>query len=222
MNGPSQPDFDPIESASREHVAALDVLRYAKNAFVWVAFLAILAHIVSWFVFFQTDWLKAAEPGYRFSAEAPPTADGAHVAALRWENRIRSALMLSGFAGRVAVLVIAMILVVALLVALSAGVRGAASLARACVWSLVALAMLVPWVRMFEGHAAGSMSAFYDWQALTTAGGPGSGSSFLDVVRFLLCPVLVAVALLWAQHGFRQAYAKITAAPAAKLPIHEL
>lgn len=211
----------------RDHLAALDVLRHAKNIFFWLAVVAIALHVVSWAIVCCTDTLDPLGPITRgggdpvYGAEASPGVDR-HDAARQWERTLESALALGGFVGRVSVLVLNGVFLIGLLISLSGGLGGAAALAKACVWSLVALAMLVPWLRAPESVAL-MASALYGLDELTRSTvGIGAPNTPMAVVRFLICPVLVAAFLLAAQAGFRKAYGQITAVPGSKLPIHEV
>ncbi|MFQ5429082.1 MAG: hypothetical protein ACE5E1_02125 [Phycisphaerae bacterium] len=212
----------------REHTAALEVLRAAKNAFFWLAVVAVLLHLAS-------SWLIVRESGARAapiaatgslsaSGEAPALRSPGGDTMARWleSDRIEPALLVAGFVGRASVLVVTGILVLCLLVSLSAKLGGAAGLARACVWSLVALAMLTPWSGINADQLSRMSSALPGFGELDAAAGGGLFDSALSVVRFLLCPLLVVVFLVLAQLRFRRAYRKIAGPAVAKLPIHEV
>lgn len=212
----------------RETLDALDVLRHAKNLFFWLALVAVALHVASWVIVRHTDTLDPLRPitlhnddGH--AAARPVFTDTQRNAAGRWKLALRSALTLGGFVGRASALVLTGVFVVSLLVSLPAGRGGTADLAKACVWSLAALAMLVPWLRAPE-DVAGVASAFYGWEDLsrTTLPEAAATGGALSVFRFLICPILVAVCLLVAQRRSRSAYARITTVPGAKLPIHEV
>jgi hypothetical protein len=212
----------------REHLAVLDVLRHAKNLFFWLAIVAVALHVVSWMIVRYTDTLNPHRPLLEYRSAAggltPPMPTAAQLtAAHRWEVALGSALALGGFVGRASTLVVTGVFIIALLVSLTARLGGAADLARACVWSLAALAMLVPWIRAARESAA-MASAFHGLEELSRAygGGTDAGGGLLPLVRFLICPILVAVFLLVAQLRFRRARAHIRAAPGARLPIHEV
>ncbi|MBN2560754.1 MAG: hypothetical protein JXQ75_07485 [Phycisphaerae bacterium] len=223
--------MDPTEGISRElyneHLGALDVLRHAKNVFFWLAVVAVVLHAVSWVIATYTDALEPLSPvagdhdgGAGF--EAVPTEAELN-AARRWELAIESALVLGGFVGRASALVLTGVFLLAMLVSLSVRLGGATNLAKACVWSLVALAMLVPWLHAPE-EVVGAGSAFYGLDELNRAAvsEPGTAGGLLSAVRFLVCPILVAVFLFIALVRFHTAYGQITAAPGARLPIREV
>ena len=220
--------MDHVESTTRdlyrEHLGTLDVLHYAKDVFFWLALLAVALHVMCWIVVGYTDTLAPLAPttlspdsGGRGSAM--PTEEQLS-SARRWQAAVRAALALGGFVGRASTLVMAGILTIALLVSLSARLGGAADLARACVWSLVALAMLVPWLRAPD-EVAGISSALGGMDDLTRASTTGGGG-LLSAVRFLLCPLLVGAFLVLAQINYRHAHRRITAAPGTRLPIREV
>jgi hypothetical protein len=185
----------------REHLAAFDVLRHAKNAYLWLAVVAVAFHVLLWIILRR---VALAEPGGQF------------------EQSLGWMLAIAGFVGRASALVVAAVFAMTLLISLGARLGGAASLAKACVWSLIALAMLVPWVRISPEDVAGMPSALYDVEELTRRGGGEGLEAFFAFVRFFVCPILVAVFLGLAQHRFRSAYRRIMTATAAKLPIREL
>jgi len=191
-------DLDSVSrEISREYVATLDVLRHAKNVFFWLAIVAVGLHVVLWFTLRGGDSTHAAR---------------------QWDLTVEWALAMAGFVGRVSVLIVAGVFTLALLISLTARLGGAASLAKACIWSLAALAMLVPWVRITPDDVAGVSSAFYEFEELNR----GTGDTFFAFVRFCLCPLLVAAFLVAAQYCYRSAHRKMTLHPAAKLPIHEV
>lgn len=190
---------------AREHQAALDVLRVAKNAFFWLALAAVALHLVTWSVVrFGTD----ADSYYVDSVSAEAGAGLAQ----SWANGLISSLTVAGFVGRASMLIVASVFVVSLLVSLSARLGGAADLARACVWSLAALALVVPWT--------GLPSALAGADEFDRAVGVGSG--LISFVRFGLCPALVGVCLVLGQVRFRQAHRRITRVRTSKLPIREV
>ncbi len=221
--------IDPISpDLRRDYLATLNVLRYGKNAFFWLVVVAVFLHIFSWVVARHTgtlDPLKLVivhtDVGDDGSPHMPTDAE-LH-SAERWRGVLGSALSLGGFVGRSAALVLTGIFLISLLVSLLAGLGGSANFARACVWSLVSLALLMPWLRA-PADVAGAASAFYGLDELGGAGlqAVGSSDGFLGFARFVLCPVLVAVFISIAQLRARDAHAQITAAPGAKLPIHEV
>ncbi len=202
--------MEPIETSSRdrvrEHREALDVLRTAKNAFLVLAAAAVLLHLASWLVVQFGTQATAGEEYSEFDdfdAYGEDDLSGGG----RWTNRMGSALVVAGFAGFASVLVLLGIFVVSLLVSLSSGLGGAAPLARAAVWSLAAMALVMPWVRIVPAEIEGMRSVF---------------TGTLSVIRFGLCPVLALACLFLAQHQFRSAYLRITSVPAARLPILEV
>jgi hypothetical protein len=197
-------DLDPPISreTTREHLAALAVLRHAKNVFIWLAACAVVLHVLLWIIVRYTDL---------------PDSTG------RWEPGLDRVLGMAGFVGRASVLVVTGVFIVVLLISLTSKLGGTAGLARACVWALAALAMLVPWTRIAPEDVAGIPSALYGMDELAKrAGETGGLEAFLAVVRFAVCPLLVGAFLGLAQYHFRGAYRKITSVPTAKLPIREV
>ncbi len=186
---------------AREHQAALDVLRVAKNAFLWLAVVAVALHIVAWSV-------------VRVGGDAYYSAEAGGGLLRRGIDALCSSLPAAGFVGRASVLIVASIFVVSLLVSLSAKLGGAADLAKACVWSLAALALVTPWTGL--PSALSTYDAFYALQGADGAGG------LISFVRFGLCPALVIVCLILGQIRFRWAHRRITRVRTSKLPIREV
>jgi len=199
------PSNTPSRETPREYVAALDVLRVAKNTFLWLAVAAILFHVTAW-LFAQSA-----------SASISDTAATGEVR--HWAARLESSLAVAGFVARASVLIVTGVWIVSLLVSLSGRLGGAAGLARACVWSLGALALVTPWVHVNAQQTAALGSALYGYDQVDQAVDVGG---ILGIVRFVLCPLLVVACLLVGQIHFRRAYRKITLAPPPRLPIHEV
>jgi hypothetical protein len=193
---------------AREHLAAFDVLRFAKNAFLWLAVAAVLFHLGAWWSLRG----QAMEEGDAVSSAVRHVSTG----------RFESSLAVAGFVARASVLIVAGVLIVSLLVSLSGRLGGAAGLARACVWFLAALALVTPWVRVQTEVAAGLGSALYGFDELDRSVADGSAGGILAILRFGLCPVLVVVCLVLGQIHFRRAYRSMTITPPPKLPIHEV
>ncbi|MFQ5412336.1 MAG: hypothetical protein ACE5EC_08550 [Phycisphaerae bacterium] len=214
-----QADIHDRELA-REHLAALGILRLSRNAFYALAVLAVVLHLGCWFLArtahppppsrSAAPWQDhTTSPGEAISRTARST-DGMD----RWTGRMESALKAAGFIGRASALVIAGVYIIALLVSLSGRLGASSSLAKACVWSLAALALVTPWVAAGSNQPDSSNSAFYGADELM--------DSSVSIVRYVLCPLLVVVFLTLAQFEFRAAYRKISMLPSTRLPIHEV
>ncbi len=211
----------------REHLAALDCLRHAKNLFLALALAAVACHLFAWIVFTYTDRLRPLDPITLQSdpsqtASPPWPSDQQLSDAQRWKTAIDSALNLAGFVGRGAVLILAGLFLILLLICLNARLGGASRLAACCVWTLTALAVVVPWVRTPADAVSHAASAFYTFRDLDDSFGRGQERGFIPLVRFGLCPLFVAACLVAAQISFREAYNRILKVPTARLPIHEV
>lgn len=201
---------------SRECMTALDVLRVAKNAFFWVAIVTVALHLVAWFGSKSTA--APAGDGSQANGEAEIARRATDFDASNSVARaIEAQLLLIGFVGRSAILVINGAFMLALMVAIVGRLGGAAGLTKACVWALASLAMVAPWVSADAGQMVNFRSAFFGRDELYSSGGGG-----IVIVRFVVCPLLVGVFLLIAQLEFRSAYKRITAPTGARLPIHEV
>jgi len=199
--------MDEVETVSRdagrEHIVALDALRYAKNAFLWLTIVSVAFHLVLWVI---VRW-----------AETPD-------AAARWQDTLEWMLAVAGFVGRASAVVVAGVSVLVLLIGLNARLSGTAALAKACVWSLVALALVVPWVRITAEDMAGIPSAFFEAEELArrVGGSMNRADAVFSFVRFVICPILVAVSLGTAQYWFYAGYRRMTTLSTGKLPIREV
>ncbi len=205
--------MDQADSANREiareSLVALDVLRVAKNAFFWVAVVTVALHLAAWFM--------------ARSRAAPATPAGTAVVEteVRISDRIAQSLeqqlSLIGFVGRSSVLVVNGAFMLALFVSLVGRLGGAAGLTKSCVWALAALAMVAPWVSADVRQMISFRSAFFAEDELYS-----TGDGVVVLVRFVICPLLVAVFLLIAQLEFRSVYRRISAPSGTRLPIHEV
>ncbi len=221
---------DTLQELSREHLAALDVLRIAKNVFFWLALVSIVALMGSWYVVRHTHKLDNAfqaitvEPGVAVPSEAARTS------AARWLHATESSVALAGFVGRASIVMLVGLSVLGLLVSLSARLGGASGMARAGVWSMMALAMIVPWEGLMPAGGSNLPSVFYDMTDLnaigasvaSTADGHAATTSWLELVRFCLYPLLVAAVLVAAQLAYRRGYRRIVMSPDTRLPIREV
>lgn len=197
---------------ARESLTAIDVLRTAKNAFFWLAVVAILLHLFA--------WLGSNPAG---AAATAPAADSAVTdasapdAARVYARVLESRLTLVGFVGRASVLICAGAYIICLLISLVGRIGGTVGLAKACVWSLAALAMVTPWVGAEAHQIAAFRSAFFDGDELYSF-----ADGLISFIRFVLCPLLVIFCLFLAQWQFRTAYRKVTRPGGGRLPIHEV
>jgi len=185
---------------AHEHMAAIDVFRIAKNAFLWLAAGAIGVHLVAFVVVLvRSDGAEGLGP---------------------WADRFEQTLAVAGFVARASVLVINGIFLISLLVCLSARMGGAAALARGSVFALVALAMVTPWIS--PSDSPGFTSALYGSADIYRAGRADAAIGGIGFIRFGLCPILVVVMMLLSQWSYRRAYRKMVIAPPTRLPIHEV
>lgn len=220
MNGGSDPTGQEYR---REHLAALDVLRHAKNMTLWLGVLAILAHIGTWYAVRHTQLLNGPTPSELDTSAAGSTASLDNATRInQWETRLDSTLGVAGLVGRAAIVLLLGLYILSLLVGLSARLGGAAGMAKACVWSLLALALLVPWDRLSsEPVVSGNLpSAFYSLDDVTRVA-VTTGFNLSDTIRFAAFPLVILVLLISAQVTYRAGYARIVAAPAARVPMRE-
>jgi hypothetical protein len=156
----------------------------------------------------------------------------------RWESRLQAALGVAGFVGRAAVVVLVGLLMLSVLVSLSARLGGAAGLSKAFVWSLLALAMLVPWDRLTPDEVKSVPAAFYSMSDLTGVSDDPNAvavagdridlkdadtmAKVLDGMRYAGYPLIVLLVLIAAQSNFRAGYRRVVIAPTARLPMREV
>ena len=239
--------MDSADAASREHtrehMAALDTLRHAKSAAFWLATIAILAHIAAWYLVRYTTVLETGQVSSAATTTEPTGVTGETAAdagdkARAWELRLDAALGVAGFLGRAAAIVVLGLFVLSLLVSLSARLGGAAGMARASVWSLLAVALLVPWDRLTPDDVNGVPAAFYNLSDLThgshdvaaistpegriTVDKSDKVAVIRDGLRYAGYPLLVLFVLIAAQTNFSAGYRRIVTAPMARLPMREV
>ncbi|MCZ6699424.1 MAG: hypothetical protein O7D94_10880 [Planctomycetota bacterium] len=222
---------DGSQELGREHLAALDVLRITKNLFFWLAIVAIVAQVGSWYVVRHTDKLDNADRAITVGEASSPTQAEIDLSR-RWARGTESAVSLAGFVGRVSVVMVGGLMVLALLVSLSARLGGAAGITRAVRWSLLALALLVPWDTLTPGAVSRIPAAFCSFDELNdvryrdisaTAADNGDGAvTWSETARFSLYPLVLAVVLVASQLSFRGGYRKIVLSPVTRLPLHEV
>ena len=213
--------FDTLgRDPGQEYTASLEVLRRAKNAFFCIGLLAVASHLVSWGVSRYSTKLGPFSLSAA-SASQPEFSEAEYQSGRRWQKGVESAITWAGFLGRVSVCVLVGIQVVALMISLTGRLGGAEALTRAIVWLLVAMAMVVPWMRTTLDDAISPRSAFFDYDALASMSTAPAGGVVVWA-RFVLCPLMVGVCLVASQLCFRQAYRRITLTPSVRLPIHEV
>jgi len=219
MNGHTEPAGQDLR---REHLAALDVLRHAKNMTFWLAVLAILAHVGAWYAVRHTTLLNGQNAANVDTSTAGSTAGVGEVSkAYEWEVRIEGTLGVAGLVGRAAIVLLMGLYVLSLLVSLSARLGGAAGMAKACVWSLLAMALLVPWDRVTPQEYSNLPSAFFSLDDVTRAA-VTTGWNAPDTIRFAAFPLVILLLLMAGQWAYRSGYSRIVAAPAARLAMREL
>ncbi|HWL94537.1 MAG TPA: hypothetical protein VNT79_13515 [Phycisphaerae bacterium] len=206
---------------ARESLTALDVLRTAKNAFFWLALIAIALHFIAWFGASSRGSDDAG--ALRQESETPGLTTPAGNESRRddwpepFTRAVESRLSLIAFVGRASVLVCAGAYVICLLVSLVGRVGGTVGFTKACIWSLAALAMVTPWVGADARQLTAFRSAFYAEDELFTI-----GDGLVSLIRFVLCPLLVIIFLVFAQLQFRTSHRRVSVPTTGRLSIHEV
>lgn len=145
---------------NREHLSALETLRKAKNILILVAVAAPVLHLAAWVAvqFFgvldarprgAASTVTASAPADP-SAAAPATETVADAAARvdRWDRTIRGTLPLAEFAGRCAMVLLTITLLLAVLVCLSGRLAGVSSLISALYVAVFVGVLFIPWERI--------------------------------------------------------------------------
>jgi hypothetical protein len=186
-----------------DFVAAMKSLNTAKNIFMALIIVALLAQIAI-FVLLNFTSVLTIEPNVSVSSSSQPASMPATAAALAAREIIihyRTALEWSMSAAQFLALVAAVLNVLVIMYAaalsLVGGGRGIPPLFRAFCWSLVLLALMTPWQNILQGSkACGALSTFAkmeSWYQHTRMFGNGLMDSWQFYARYLAYP---AVAVL--------------------------
>jgi hypothetical protein len=204
------PDMGTLPS---EYSAAIRSVRCAKNVFWVLMALAILVQLV---VFGLVAWGGTVDALYGPSdavsrPASAPANDKAVDRAEWWRANFVWLLAVSQFLAMVMALLLAEWLMVAVCVALVGRLGGVALLLSAFFWSLVLLAILIPWQFAFtQSPLIGALFTYDDLYARTlevkTSWGAANVSLWVLISyhsRFLAYPILAALVWLLVNIKFR-------------------
>lgn len=219
------PDMGTLPS---EYSAAIRSVRWAKNIFWLLTALAIVAQLV---VFGLVAWGGNVDALYGpAEAVSQPATEPASESALdraeQWRANFQWLLTVSAFVAMVVALLLAGSLLVAVQVALVGRLGGVASLLSAFFWSLVLVAILVPWQYPFpQSHVTGALFDYHELYSRTLDVKTAWGATDVSVahliiyhVRFLVYPILAVLICLLVDLKFRAGCRKMVVAAAEPLP----
>lgn len=156
---------------SSETVSAMKSIKTAKNAFLLLIFLALAVQASGFILLESTDLMdtsSTAPAGELSSAAQPP--DQPPATSKEQAQILREAfgwiLPITKFLGAVCGVLVVISLMYAGALSLLAQGRGAKLMISAFCWSLLLLAMVIPWQQIFRGSLA--CGALYNLSELTT------------------------------------------------------
>ena len=218
-------------AAAVEYVAAMKSVRCAKNVFFLLLVLGILTELTGFAVMVFTSKLDAAHgPAAGPFAMVPttgtaqtrpeidPNASRIVQSSAMWKYFLGTAMKIGRFVAPVAAGLATASLLVGLLVTLVGRMDGAGGLSSALFWSLLLLALLIPWHHAFVPEVG--PGAMYSLSELTAAAGPavkgwGGGADGWDRTlfhaRFAGYPLVALLALLAVQMKFARGYKRMIA-----------
>jgi hypothetical protein len=204
------PDMGTLPS---EYSAAIRSVRCAKNVFWLLTALAILAQLV---VFGLVAWGGTVDALYGTSATmsrpaSAPAGDKAIDRADAWRANFVWMLAVSQFLAMIMAFLLVGWLLVAVCVSLVGRLGGVASLLSAFFWSLVLLAILIPWQFTFQkSPLIGALFTYDDLYKGTMAVKTSWGAVDVSIwelvryhVRFLAYPILAVLIWLLVNSRFR-------------------
>ena len=217
-----------------EYVTAMKSVRCAKNVFFLLLVLAILTQLAAFAVINFTDKLDAAyrpadRPGApaaapatspaRTRAAADADAPDAIQAAVMYKHSLGAAMKVARFVAPVAAALATVCLFIGLIVTLIGRLDGAAGLSGALFWSLLLIALLVPWQQ--ASSPAVGLGAMSSLEELATESGRvvkgwghevhGSWDHVLFYARFVGYPVVALLVWLVMQSKFARGYKRMIA-----------
>ncbi|MCJ7544521.1 MAG: hypothetical protein MUP47_08170 [Phycisphaerae bacterium] len=211
-----------------EYSAAIRSVRWAKNLFWLLMALAIVVQLV---VFGLVAWSKTVDALYG-PAEAvsqPATGQTAQSAVDRaelWRVNFHWLLGASMFLAMLVGFLLAGSLLVSVQVALVGRLGGVASLLSAFFWSLMLLAILVPWQYAFpQLHVPGALFDYNELYSRTLDIKASWGATDVSIAqligyhgRFLAYPILAVLIWLLVDLKFRAGCRKMVVTAAEPLP----
>jgi len=206
----------------RDSLSALTSIRKWKSFFLLLAVLCLATHAVAWAAV-RFKWVPAAPRSAAVDAESAATQpdEGDRRQAEKAWNAMRVALPTTEFVGRLSALLLCLSLLMAVQIAL-VGRLPVAGIVQAFFWSLIVLALLMPWERLAPTSTR-LPGVFTDVAALEmpdeVAGAPSSLSGVVAPLRFVGYPLLAVLILLFANSRFHRSFREALAQPGANIPM---
>lgn len=205
----------------RDYLAALTSVRKWKSFFLLLVLLCLATHAAAW-VAVRFRWVPPV-PVAEFDvdpAATQPTLAERQRSENAW-NALRMVLPTTEFVGRLSALLLCLSLLVAVQIAL-VGRLPIAGIVQALFWSLIALALLMPWERL--GPTATRLpGVFTDAGALEISDAASGSESRLAVVvpplRFVGYPFFAGLILCFANSRFHRSFREALAQPGASIPM---
>jgi len=214
------------ETVSSQYATALQSVRMAKNVIMALVALAIVIQLVG-FILVDfvgvTDAVHAAAVPQATTQEAVIAATDRSVAATTWDEILSWVLPAMKFLAVVSSMLLVLTLLLAVKLSLLGRLGGVAGFISGFFWSLVLLAMVVPWQQTLKGSFA--CGALYNMgelvsQAKQFKSSWGGSGSWLDgtlyYARFIVYPLITLVVWMVVQTRFTRGYEQLrTTSPIA-------
>ena len=197
------------ENRSAEYADAFRSVRAGKNLFLWVVGAIILIQLAA---FVLVEFVKVLEP---LNQPGP------------WRRTLMWVLPATRFLGPAAGMMLILMLLFAVKLSLIGRLGGAAGLIGALLWSVILLAALAPWKRMFGGTlACGALYNLSDLDGWIARVRPAAGSKapgaltwILYYARFIGYPVVALAVWVLVQAKFAGGYKKMNIPPVVEASV---
>ncbi len=211
----------------RDYLSALGSIRKWKTFFLILTVACLAAHMAAWgavrFGMIEPARTNLLSDETRPAATTQKAALDKKQSEQAW-NLIRVGLPTTEFVGRMAGLLLCVSMLVAVLIGL-AGRLPAAGYVRGFYWSLIVMAMLLPWERLAP-MAARVPGVFVDATSLEAPPvelglpkTPSSMETLAAALRFLGYPAVAIAFLFIANNGFHRSLRAAEAKPGASIPM---
>jgi len=210
----------------RDYLSALGSIRNWKTFFLILTWACLAAHVAAWAAV-RANVIEPARATVAVDDLRPATTQSATLDRNQSEyawNLIRVGLPTTEFVGRMSALLLSVSLLVALLIGL-AGRLPAAGFVRGFYWSVIVMAMLLPWERLAP-MTARVPGVFVDAASLEApaaelglAKTPTMTEQAGAYLRFVGYPAVAAALLFLANRGFGRSLRAAETKPGASIPM---